>query len=127
MKITLTGKQVDIGDRLRKHVEEAIENSVNKYFNAPISCTVAFSKEGEDFNAEVTVHPAKNIVLKGSGVAGRIRLLTMPIRTLPPVCAATKTSSTTIKESSAWPNSPTKPSSPCMKPKTNWTLTSMRP
>lgn len=70
MKITLTGKQVDIGDRLRKHVEEAIENSVNKYFPAPISCTVAFSKEGEDFNAEVTVHPAKNIVLKGSGTAG---------------------------------------------------------
>ena len=69
MKITLTGKQVDIGDRLRKHVEDAIENSVNKYFSAPISCTVAFSKEGEDFNAEVTVHPAKNIVLKGSGVA----------------------------------------------------------
>ena len=60
MKITLTGKQVDIGDRLRKHVEEAIENSVNKYFNAPISCTVAFSKEGEDFNAEVTVHPLPN-------------------------------------------------------------------
>ena len=26
MKITLTGKQVDIGDRLRKHVEENIEN-----------------------------------------------------------------------------------------------------
>lgn len=70
MKITLTGKQVDIGDRLRTHVEDAIENSVNKYFPAPISCTVAFSKEGEDFNAEVTVHPAKNIVLKGTGTAG---------------------------------------------------------
>ena len=26
MKITLTGKQVDIGDRLRKHVEEAIDD-----------------------------------------------------------------------------------------------------
>lgn len=70
MKITLTGKQVDIGDRLRNHVEEAIENSVNKYFPAPISCTVAFSKEGEDFSAEVTVHPAKNIVVKGTGIAG---------------------------------------------------------
>ena len=70
MKITLTGKQVDIGDRLRKHVEEGIENSVNKYFNAPISCSVAFSKEGEDFNAEVTVHPAKNMILKGTGSAG---------------------------------------------------------
>lgn len=70
MKITLTGKQVDIGDRLRSHVEENILNSVNKYFSAPISCSVSFSKEGDDFSAEVTVHPAKNIVLKGTGVAG---------------------------------------------------------
>ena len=70
MKITLTGKQVDIGDRLRSHVEENILNSVNKYFSAPISCNVYFSKERDDFCAEVTVHPAKNIVLKGSGVAG---------------------------------------------------------
>ena len=66
MKITLTGKQVDISDRLRNRVEEAVENAVNKYFNAPISCSVAFSKDGEDFRAEVTVHPAKNIVLKGT-------------------------------------------------------------
>ena len=66
MKITLTGKQVDIGDRLRSHVEESILNSVNKYFNAPISTAVFFSKEGDKFNAEVTVHPAKNIVLKGT-------------------------------------------------------------
>lgn len=70
MKITLTGKQVDIGDKLRNHVEENITNSVNKYFSAPISCNVAFSKEGEDFSAEVTVHPAKNIILKGEGAAG---------------------------------------------------------
>ena len=69
MKITLTGKQVDIGDRLRNHVEEAIENSVKKYFNAPLSCTVAFSKEGDNFSAEVTVRPAKNMVLKGTGLA----------------------------------------------------------
>lgn len=69
MNITLTGKQVDIGDRLRQHVEEGVLNSVNKYFPAPISCTVAFSKEGEEFLAEVTVHPAKNIVLKGSSEA----------------------------------------------------------
>ncbi len=70
MKITLSGKQVDISDRLRNRVEENIENSVNKYFNSPISCNVYFSKDGEDFRAEVTVHPAKNIVLKGTGVAG---------------------------------------------------------
>ncbi|MBR1605032.1 MAG: ribosome-associated translation inhibitor RaiA [Alphaproteobacteria bacterium] len=69
MQITLTGKQVDIGEKLRSHVEEGVLTSVNKYFPAPISCTVAFSKEGDNFNAEVTVHPARNIVLKGSGTA----------------------------------------------------------
>ena len=70
MQITLSGNQVDIGDRLRNHVEESVLNSVNKYFPAPVSCAVAFSKSKDDFTAEVTVHPAKNIVLKGTGVAG---------------------------------------------------------
>ena len=70
MQITLSGNQVDIGDRLRSHVEENVLNSVNKYFPAPISCSVNFEKVKDDFTAEVTVHPAKNIVLKGSGTAG---------------------------------------------------------
>lgn len=69
MKVTLSGKQVDVSEKLRKHVEEAISGSVEKYFSAPISCTVSFSKEGEDFNAEIIVHPAKNIVLRGTGSA----------------------------------------------------------
>ena len=70
MKITLSGNQVDIGERLRQHVEENILNAVNKYFPAPVSCSVVFSKEKENFIADVTVHPAKNIILKGSGSAG---------------------------------------------------------
>ena len=70
MQITLSGNQVDIGDRLRAHVEESVLNSVNKYFPAPISCAVNFAKVKDEFLAEVTVHPAKNIVLKGTGSAG---------------------------------------------------------
>ena len=70
MNITLTGKQVDISEKLKKHVEETIDATVMKYFNAPFGCAVAFSKEGEDFNVEVTVHPVKNMILKGTGVAG---------------------------------------------------------
>ena len=45
MKVTLSGKQVDISDKLRKHVEDGVSASVDKYFSAPISCSVAFSKE----------------------------------------------------------------------------------
>ena len=91
MKITVTGKQVDVGDRLRSHVEENVLNSVNKYFTAPISCTVSFSKEGEDFVADVSVHPAKNIVLNSVGTpATPTRLLTMLTRTSLPACAVIK-------------------------------------
>ena len=64
MKITLSGNQVDIGERLRSHVEENVLNAVNKYFPAPISCNVVFNKVKDSFSAEVTVHPAKNIILK---------------------------------------------------------------
>ncbi len=70
MKITLSGNQVDIGDRLRNHVEENVLNVVNKYFPAPVSCSVYFTKSADTFTAEVTVHPAKNIILKGTGSAG---------------------------------------------------------
>ncbi|MDR1026089.1 MAG: ribosome-associated translation inhibitor RaiA [Lactobacillus sp.] len=69
MNITLTGKQVDIGERLNKHVEESITGTVTKYFSSPISCAVVFAKDGEEFAAEITVHPAKNIILKGTGTA----------------------------------------------------------
>lgn len=69
MKVTVSGKQVDISDKLRKHVEEGVSASVEKYFSTPYSCIVAFSKEGEEFGVEITVHPVKNIVLKGSGSA----------------------------------------------------------
>lgn len=69
MQVTLTGKQVDIGDRLRKHVEENVLATITKYFSSPISCEVFFSKEGEDFITEVIVHPSKNIILKGTGEA----------------------------------------------------------
>lgn len=67
MKVTLLGKQVDISEKLRIHVEGALSTAVLKYFNSPISCSVAFSKEGEEFGVEITVHPMKNIVLKGTG------------------------------------------------------------
>jgi len=70
MDITYTGKQVDISDKLKRHVEEALEATIAKYFNAPINSIIAFSKEGDEFSAEVTVHPAKNMILKGTGSAG---------------------------------------------------------
>lgn len=70
MQVTLSStNQVDISNKLNKHVEEQTLATVNKYFNSPLSCHVAFAKDGENFIAEVTVHPTKNMILKGTGIA----------------------------------------------------------
>ena len=105
MKVTFSGKQVDVSEKLRKHVEEAIVNSVEKYFSAPISCSVAFSKEGEDFGAEITVHPAKNIVLKGVVLLlTHILLLTMQTNTLLQDYVVTKQNLALTRAKLVWQN-----------------------
>ncbi|WP_138380627.1 ribosome hibernation-promoting factor, HPF/YfiA family [Luteithermobacter gelatinilyticus] len=56
MRIVVTGKQIDIGDALRTHVESHLEGAVNKYFNHPIEGTVTFSKDAHLFRADCHVH-----------------------------------------------------------------------
>lgn len=68
MKITFNDKQVDISEKLKKHCDEALSGVVGKYFATSIDAIVSFSKEGEEFSAEITVHPAKDLILKGSGI-----------------------------------------------------------
>lgn len=46
MELTVHGKQIDVGDALRTHVEEKIEDLNSKYFNHTTYATVTFSKEG---------------------------------------------------------------------------------
>lgn len=46
MELNVHGKQMDIGDSLRTHVEDKLEDLNQKYFNHATYATVTFSREG---------------------------------------------------------------------------------
>lgn len=61
MQIKVIGQQIDIGDSLRGHVQDRLENGVSKYFDHAIDAHVAFSREGTLFRAHIRVHVGKGL------------------------------------------------------------------
>ena len=72
MNIQVTGKHIDIGDALRSHVSDRLASGVAKYFDRPVDSFVAFTKEGNDFRCDASVHLSSGISLQSSGQAAEI-------------------------------------------------------
>ncbi|MFP3942920.1 MAG: ribosome hibernation-promoting factor, HPF/YfiA family [Alphaproteobacteria bacterium] len=56
MHIQVNGKQIDIGDALRQHVEGRLTERVFKYFDRPVDSQVTFARDGYEFRADCAVH-----------------------------------------------------------------------
>ncbi len=69
MEISVRGKQIDVGDALRGHVENQLQSSVKKYFENALDSTVVFSKDGHGFHAEISVHAGRGMVMQGGASA----------------------------------------------------------
>ncbi|NDE90457.1 MAG: ribosome-associated translation inhibitor RaiA [Alphaproteobacteria bacterium] len=69
MNIQVKGKQIDVGDSLRNHVQTQLQELVSKYFNAPLDATVVFSKEAHLYRADISVHAARGIVVQSNFAA----------------------------------------------------------
>lgn len=69
MEITVKGKNLDIGDALRGHIETQIDASVSKYFERAIDASVIVSKDGHNFRADISVHPGRGILIQGHNQA----------------------------------------------------------
>lgn len=67
MQLTISGKNLDVGDALRGHVEKSLSAITEKYFNNPIEATVIVSKEAFHFRSDVSVHIGKGIVIRCHG------------------------------------------------------------
>ncbi len=70
MQITITGKQINVGDNMQAYAEKNLSAVVEKYFDTALDATIVFSREGEQIKADVTVHPMTGALLKGSAQAG---------------------------------------------------------
>jgi len=65
MQLTVKGKQLDVGDSLRGHVEEHLKHITTKYFRDPLEATVIFSKEKNHlFKADISIHVGGGIVVQ---------------------------------------------------------------
>jgi len=69
MQITVTGKGMDVGDSLRGHVGDQFPESVSKYFANSIEGHVVFTREGQGFRADCSVHVGTGMTLQSRGEA----------------------------------------------------------
>ncbi|MDD5586195.1 MAG: ribosome-associated translation inhibitor RaiA [Alphaproteobacteria bacterium] len=65
MQLSVKGKQIDVGEALRQHVQTRLTDVVGKYFGNTLDSTVTFSREAHLFRADITVHAGRNIILQG--------------------------------------------------------------
>ena len=69
MQVSVKGKQLDIGDALRGHIEESLDRILSKYFSHAIDAHVTLSREAHLFRAQVSAHVGRHIQLAAQGEA----------------------------------------------------------
>lgn len=72
MQLTVTGKQVPIGDALRRHVEATLDAILGKYFKTAIEAHVVVAKEAHRSRAEMSLHIGRGIVVNASAAGGEV-------------------------------------------------------
>ena len=66
MDISIKGRNLNIGEALRGHVEDHLNNAVTKYFIRALDANVVFSREGRQLRADISVHPGpRGMVVQG--------------------------------------------------------------
>jgi ribosomal subunit interface protein len=69
MQLTVTGKQTEIGDALRRHVETTLDAILGKYFRTAIEGHAVFTRDAHLIRADVSVHIGRGIEAKSSAAA----------------------------------------------------------
>ena len=69
MQIAIHGKQIDIGDSLRAHIEDSVTRISEKYFGNPIDASVTVSRESAMIRADISVHVGRGIQVQSHGTA----------------------------------------------------------
>jgi ribosomal subunit interface protein len=69
MQLTVTGKQLDVGDALRRHVADSLEAILGKYFGSAIDASVTLSREAHLYGAQLSVHIGRGILLQSEADA----------------------------------------------------------
>ncbi|WP_321499785.1 ribosome-associated translation inhibitor RaiA [Breoghania sp.] len=66
MTLRISGKNVDIGDSMRTHAEQRIDEALSKYFDGGYDATVTLGREGSGYRSECKIRLDTGIVLQTS-------------------------------------------------------------
>ncbi|MEO8666893.1 MAG: ribosome-associated translation inhibitor RaiA [Bauldia sp.] len=69
MSLRISGKNLDIGETLRSHIDARVGDAIAKYFDGGFTGHVVVSREGSGFRAECVIHLDTGIVLQSEGSA----------------------------------------------------------
>jgi ribosomal subunit interface protein len=74
MQLSVTGKQTEIGEALRRHVEGSLSSILDKYFKTAIEAHVIVSQEAYLSRAEISIHIGRGIVVNARASASEAYL-----------------------------------------------------
>ena len=69
MPFRVSGRNLDIGEALREHVNTRIEVATTKYFNGSVNGHVVITPDGSGYLSDCTLHLASGITLQADGRA----------------------------------------------------------
>jgi ribosomal subunit interface protein len=69
MQVSVKGKQIDVGESLRGHVETELGAMVEKYAGRAIGGHAVFSREAHLIRCEITVHFGRDLAVQAEGGA----------------------------------------------------------
>jgi ribosomal subunit interface protein len=72
MQLTVTGKQIEVGDALRAHVEASLDSILEKYFKTAIEAHVVVAKEAHLIRAEISLHIGRGMVVNAGAAVGEV-------------------------------------------------------
>ena len=72
MRIQVSGKQMDIGEALRSHVEDRLNEAVGKYFDRPVEAVVTFWRDRHEYIADSSVHLPTGMTVQAKARADEV-------------------------------------------------------
>lgn len=67
MKLTVTGKQMDVGDAFRQHIEDKLNHTLEKYFGDAIDVGVIVAREASGYRSTIHAHVGKHVEMFADG------------------------------------------------------------
>jgi ribosomal subunit interface protein len=69
MQITVSGKQVDLGEALRQHVADQLGVVAQKYFDHALDAQVTFSRNRAFFHCDIAIHAGRGLTMRAEAEA----------------------------------------------------------